>query len=324
MSTQFAPSRPLAFPSYEPASGNKWWNDAYADLPAFGAPVVFRKGERDSMREGLRELVEILTWQRPHDSDAEKQFTALHIVAPIAAMGIALESDGFGNLWAHIDSDNLGPVVLWSCHIDTMAAKGGKQDVRYSADKRLLELTHRKPGRVLGADDGAGIFLLLEMMRARIPGGYVFHRGEEKGRLGSEYVAAYEPERLNRYDACLAFDRRDCADVITFQSGQRCASEVFAETFADALNQTGQKFAYRADDSGSYTDSYSYLDLISECTNISVGYDSEHSSRETLDCLHVWRLRKALLRADFSGENTGNKRGHSSAGIPGIKRGQSC
>ena len=30
------------------------------------------------------------------------------------------------------------------------------------------------------------------------------------------------------------------------------------------------------------------------------------------------------LEDHFAAENTGNKRGHSSAGIPGIKRGQSC
>ncbi len=31
-----------------------------------------------------------------------------------------------------------------------------------------------------------------------------------------------------------------------------------------------------------------------------------------------------LLAGDNEAENAGNKRGHSSAGTPGIKRGQSC
>lgn len=265
------------------------------------APVLL-PGELEAMREGTKELLEILSWARPHGSRAEADFVSLHVCKPLEALGVPYELDGFGNVWASIPKAvNAGPDVLWSCHVDTVHAKGGRQGVRFADDGQTVELVKRKAGRCLGADDGAGLWLLLEMIRARVPGGYVFHRGEEKGRLGSCYVVECEPERLQGWDACVAFDRRDYRDIITHQLGERCASEAFAVSLSAALNETGRGLKYRADDTGSYTDSYSYMGVIPECTNVSVGYSGEHGPRETLDALHVWRLRKALVSADFSG-----------------------
>jgi hypothetical protein len=257
------------------------------------------------MREGLGELLEILSWSRPHGSEAEAQFVERHVIRPICDAGIVPSVDAFGNVWAFVppapDGDLRSPSFLWSCHVDTVAAKGGRQAVEFGPDGRTLKLVKQKPGRCLGADDGAGVWLLLRMLRAGVPGGYVFHRGEEVGRLGSTYVADHEPERLKGFDACVAFDRRDFSDLITHQMGRRCASEGFADTFGAAINRAGRGLRYQADPTGSYTDSYSYADLVSECANVSVGYDSEHGPRETLDGLHLWRLAEAMVSADLSG-----------------------
>ncbi|MGE8142294.1 hypothetical protein ACQKOE_09990 [Novosphingobium sp. NPDC080210] len=273
---------------------------AFAAAP-LAAPVPL-PGELEEMQEGVRELLEILSWARPHGSQAEAQFVELHVCKVLDGLGVPYDRDGFGNVWAAVPKAvNSGPDVLWSCHVDTVHASGGRQGVRFADDGQTVELVKRKAGRCLGADDGAGLWLMLEMIRARVPGGYVFHRGEEKGRLGSCYVVECEPERLQGWDACVAFDRRDYQDIITHQLGERCASEAFAASLSAALNETGRGLKYRADDTGSYTDSYSYMGVIPECTNVSVGYSGEHGPRETLDALHVWRLRKALVSADLSG-----------------------
>lgn len=272
---------------------------------ALARPVA-RSGELAAMREGMGELLSILSWARPHGSDAELEFLRVHVLQPLRDAGFRPDIDDFGNVWARVDrpQGSKGPDVLWSCHVDTVHAKGGRQAVIFGEDGRTVQLAKRKPGRCLGADDGAGVWLLLQMIRAGIPGGYVFHRGEEVGRLGSEHVADNEPNRLVGYDACVAFDRRDYSDLITHQMGRRCASELFASTFGAAINgAAGGKLglAYRADDTGSYTDSYSYASLVSECCNLSVGYDSEHGPRETLDALHLWRLSQAMCAIDLGG-----------------------
>lgn len=276
-------------------------SERYSFAPSFAAPVPL-PGELEEMQEGVSGLLEILSWARPHGSTAEGEFVELHVCKALDGLGVPYELDGFGNVWAMVPKRvNAGPDVLWSCHVDTVHASGGRQGVRFADDGQTVELVKRKAGRCLGADDGAGLWLMLEMIRAKVPGGYVFHRGEEKGRLGSCYVVECEPERLQGWDACIAFDRREYQDIITHQLGERCASEAFAASLSAALNETGRGLKYRADDTGSYTDSYSYMGVIPECTNVSVGYSGEHGPRETLDALHVWRLRAALVSADFSG-----------------------
>lgn len=259
-------------------------------------------GELELMRAGLGEVLDLLSYGRPHDSKGEKAFIRDWLMPRLKDAGALPEVDSFGNIWCIVPEPESyeGPRILWSCHVDTMHAKDERQRAQFAADGRTIELAKPKPGRCLGADDGAGLWLMLEMLRAKIPGGYVFHRGEERGRLGSEYVARHEPERLEDYQACIAFDRRDFADIITHQLGDRTCSESFARGLADALNFAGRGLDYMPDDSGSYTDSFSYADTISECTNVSVGYDSEHGPRETLDGLHLWRLREALLCANLS------------------------
>lgn len=267
---------------------------------------LYSETERAEMVAGTVDLLDILTYARPHGSLEEQRFTQSHVVGFLKAQGLTdWDIDGFGNVWAHIaapDGSLPSPRVLWSCHIDTVHAKGGRQEVVYKADGVTVGLRKQKPGRCLGADDGAGLWLLREMIAARVAGSYVFHRGEEVGRLGSRYVLSDEPERLKGFDACVAFDRKGTDNLITHQMGERGISRAFAGSMIDALSLSSRGLlAYLEDDSGSYTDSYSYFDTIPECCNMSVGYQGEHGPKETLDVLHAWRLRNALVRADFSG-----------------------
>ncbi len=55
-------------------------------------------------------------------------------------------------------------------------------------------------------------------------------------------------------------------------------------------------------DRGSFTDSANYTTLIAECTNVSVGYFSQHTSRERFDLEWLERhLVPALLKVDWAG-----------------------
>jgi hypothetical protein len=57
--------------------------------------------------------------------------------------------------------------------------------------------------------------------------------------------------------------------------------------------------SYKKDDGGVYTDSAEFVDLISECTNISVGYYKEHSTNEHQDIKHLIKLADACLKVDW-------------------------
>jgi hypothetical protein len=151
-------------------------------------------------------------------------------------------------------------------------------------------------GAPLGADDGAGIAILSVLMRS-VPAYYVFCRGEERGGVGSKYIAEHFPELLGAFDRAIAFDRRGYSDVITHQFGGRCCSDAFAEALSDSLNDQG--LLYMPCDGGVYTDTAEFTDFIPECTNISVGYDHEHSDREVLDGEYLKQLCAAALKVDW-------------------------
>lgn len=269
---------------------NRAWNQG-------GTPVELQPKEtlpsvRTIAREqdvDLKRLINILQLQRPAGSTTEQQFAD-----KLSEMLPDTQVDGYGNIFLTI-GDN--PNIMWSCHTDTVAKQGGFQNVKWNGDELILN--DPKPGQCLGADDGAGLWLLLEMIDAKVPGLYIFHRDEEIGGKGSRWLAANNQSLLKNIEIAIAFDRRDVDSVITHQGGQRTASDKFGNAIAAIFNQV-EGLHYDLDTGGTFTDTKSYVSIIPECTNISVGYYSEHTSRERLDVRHLLRLREALISYDFS------------------------
>lgn len=240
---------------------------------------------------GRSGLLEILSWARPHDSATERAFCREYLDR-IPGM----HADAFGNRMLMIGDR---PRILWSCHVDTVAAVGGPQAVGID-EHGIAHLCDGKAGMSLGADDGAGLWIMLGMIAARRPGLYLFHRGEEEGCLGSRWIQHHTPDLLKNIDAAIAFDRAGLGDVITHQSYGRTCSDAFAASLASALNQFDGDFRYAPDDTGVYTDTNEYAGLVPECTNLSVGYQRQHGPRETLDVAHCEKLLAAMLELDAS------------------------
>ena len=155
--------------------------------------------------------------------------------------------------------------------------------------------------KVLGADDKVGCYILCNLIKNKVPGLYVFHVGEECGGKGSTYIAEKTPELVNGMQRCIAFDRRGTSDIIIEQAGGMCASREFGDAFAAALNANMPPFNnYASSTHGIFTDSANYTHLIEECTNVSVSYQNEHTTREHFDLQFVEMiLIPALLKVDF-------------------------
>lgn len=232
----------------------------------------------------------MLTYRRPMGSDSERAFIRRYIACLPGA-----EMDACGNWHVQVGSD---PSLVWSAHTDTVHSRAGRQHVQY--DGRYLSIGQRtqRKSNCLGADDGAGCFLLHQMIGAGIPGHYVFHYGEERGGIGSSGIVAHAPDLFLGARAVIAFDRRGTSDVITHQMCGRCSSDLFAESVAAALNRAGLE--YRPADTGVFTDSANYVDIVGECINLSVGYANEHRPTETLDTWHLFALLDALVEADWT------------------------
>lgn len=235
-------------------------------------------------------LHNMLRYKRPHNSTSEAAFTNAFLIDKYECYYLGKEEDPAAYFITVGESR-----TMFSCHIDTVHHSDGMQRVKYDREKKVY---YKADKECLGADDTAGCWLLLEMIDAGVPGTYVFHRGEERGGIGSSYISEHHPEFLMQFDRAIAFDRRGSTDVITHQGWTRCASTAFADYLADRFNEDGHSM-YCADDTGVFTDTANYTDLIPECTNISCGYMHEHTANETLHLPTLFALRDNCLRIDW-------------------------
>jgi hypothetical protein len=172
---------------------------------------------------------------------------------------------------------------------------GGKANVDKSG-----KITGYIPS-TLGADDKVGVYILLRMIEAGIPGTYLFHTGEECGGLGSAFLASNAPALFENKDRAIAFDRAGYDDVIGFQRGGRCCSTEFGNELAAALNEyMPPRSKFKGDARGTFTDTANFMKIVPECTNVSVGYFSQHGSGEHLDVywLEEW-LIPAILKIKY-------------------------
>lgn len=239
-------------------------------------------------QEDVSELYEMLTMMRPHGSITEDKF----IQRFLTPLGVA--RDVFGNVYKRVGE--APPVVAWSSHVDTVHKNGGTQAISRSKDY-IIKLASKSDSNCLGADDTAGVWLMVQMIRAKKPGLYIFHRGEEVGGQGSKWIVENNASAVNGIQCMVALDRMDNDSVITFQRSQRCCSDDFGNSMSKALG-VGAVLKYKLDQGGSFTDSANYTDLIAECTNLSVGYKHQHWKSEQLDLVHLVNLRKALIVLD--------------------------
>lgn len=221
--------------------------------------------------------------RRKHESYCES-----YIIKKLLMPLEGAQYDDFGNVIVKING--IGDNIMWACHTDTVHRADGAQRVVLKVDGTLV--LSGSSSNCLGADCGAGMWLMREMILAGKPGLYVFHRGEECGGLGSRWIAANTPELVKEIKACISLDRRGIDSVITKQSAARCSNE-FADSLIAALDM-----GYEKDTGGTFTDSASYVSLIGECTNISVGYYNQHTSKEELDTKHLVALRHKLVSLD--------------------------
>lgn len=230
----------------------------------------------------INTLLDMLSYKRRHDSDTEKLFCEMFI-KPHKYTNI----NGAAYMIEVGSSD-----TMFSCHVDTVHRTGGKQSPVFDEKTNTILKTDGEP---LGADDGAGVWLLLEMIDNKVPGTYVFHRGEEVGGIGSRFISKHHIPFLKKFKRAIAFDRRGDTDVITHQSMRRTCSDTFASALATEINSANNG-RYKPCSGGIFTDTANYVNVIPNCTNVSCGYDNEHTGSEILDVNTLLNLRKACLK----------------------------
>lgn len=227
----------------------------------------------------LRELMTMLTYARPEGSDTEEVFITRYIDSLPN-----VTQDTFGNRIIQIGKE--APTVCFTSHTDTVDYDEGEKAIELTS-KGLIALDWHSNANCLGADCTAGVWLMRRMILAGKKGLYIFHREEESGGRGSSFIAEHTPELVANIKVMISLDRKGYDSVITEQITGRTASDDFARSIALQL-PAGMK----PDPTGTFTDSAFYSHLIPECTNLSIGYHSCHSPKETLN----FRFTDVLLR----------------------------
>jgi hypothetical protein len=231
-----------------------------------------------------------LSVKRPHDAPATVKFSRwLADNLPIHLSGTF---DACGNLHVDARADDTSK-TLFVAHVDTVHRKSGKNRIKKTRTHWYAD------GDMLGADDGAGCAMLMHLIHSEVPAYYVFTVGEEKGGIGATWLAKHKPDLLKQFDRAIAFDRRGIDSVITHQSYGRCCSDDFGSALCDALGAIDDNLMHLADDTGIYTDTAEFTDLIPECTNISIGYSNEHTVNESLNIAYFNLLAAAAARISW-------------------------
>ena len=240
-------------------------------------------------------FISLVTETYPHGHEEE-------VVPFIAQAG--LKKDEFGNYYKIIGRSE----TMFTSHLDTADRKKSKVTL-YSETGDGQEHFMSDGTTILGADDKAGVTVMLYLISHNIPGVYYFFIGEERGGIGSGKVSSIfeKVEHLKGIKRCVSFDRRNYYSVITEQLGMECCSDQFAQALANQYNAQGMKFSL--DPTGIYTDSASFIDQIPECTNISVGYFDEHTTKESQNITYLEKLAKASVNVKWEDLPTAKKVG---------------
>ncbi len=217
-----------------------------------------------------------------------------------------LEKDKFDNYYKIIPGDD---TTMFTSHLDTADRKQLVTKLVSTVDAAGDESIFSDGSSILGADDKAGVAVMLYMMHHKVPGLYYFFLGEERGGIGSNLLSGeYDKfDYLKNIKRCVSFDRRKTISVITSQLGRKCCSDEFANALCSEYNNNG--LGLSPDAGGIYTDSASFIDDIPECTNISVGYNHEHTTKEIQNITYLDKLAKASIKVNWSSLPTNRKIG---------------
>lgn len=251
-------------------------------------------------------LISILRTKRAHMSKGDFNFRAW--------LTLQLQRFGFpptilveGCLLVRTDPKS---DTLFSCHIDTCHNTADSddltgQDLAYDPAFGDILLPHGTKSSCLGADDGAGVYVMLRMIQAKVPGSYLFHTGEERGGIGSYAVLRSKTAILDEFSRAIAFDRAvqrgENPEVIHTQGGRSCASLEATTALCAALNKSTAIFEkpYIPSAKGSFTDTRVYADVIPECFNVGVFYARQHTPQEWLNVAGLEQLVKACLEVKW-------------------------
>lgn len=201
----------------------------------------------------------------------------------------SLSKDNWGNYFISIGSSE----TLFTCHLDNYCKE--KVKINHVIEGDIIKTDGKS---ILGADNKAGVVTLLYLISQKIPGTYYFFLGEEPiisgGCWGSTKLVENNPDFLRKFKRAIAFDRKMTGSIISRQMAQECCSQEFVNSLISQFSNSGINM--KDDKTGYYTDTGNFIELIPECTNISIGVWNEHHTNEYVDISYVEKIAIAASK----------------------------
>jgi len=206
---------------------------------------------------------------------------------------VGWKKDSVGNYYYEIGQSE----TLFTSHLDTASSK--KEKINHIVQGDIIKTDGTT---ILGGDNKAGCVILFYLIENKIPGTYYFFLGEESSvhknfPHGSLLAIEANPNFFKKFKRAISFDRKETGQLITRQLGYNCCSDDFASALISEFSKYGIK--YEKDNTGYYTDSAFFGNLISEITNLSSGVWNEHTTNEYVDISYIKSVAIAASKVNW-------------------------
>ncbi|RNB92522.1 M28 family peptidase [Brevibacillus fluminis] len=248
-------------------------------------PAALIRYEADHFKHSLIELLNI-----PGESGYEDPIRRF-LKRKLKPITDNMFVDRAGNVCAFVFCGQ-GPTILLSAHMDIF------QELEESRQIVQEGTTLYSTSGILGADDRAGIAVILEIIKNIHQTNFngtlkiAFTVGEEIGLIGSQQL---DPMFLYDIDSAIVVDRRGNRDIVTSYAGIiPFCPDSYGLLFEQAGALAGME-DWKVTEGGSSDAKVFFQKFGIPSVNLSVGYQHEHTERETVDYFATFQTATLIL-----------------------------
>lgn len=240
------------------------------------------------MKELKKQLIQLLNIQAP----SGKEGKVVNYVKPILEkLTDKCWLDDYGNLLAEKKvGTGEGATIILSAHMDTV------QNIQKGRKVIEKDGVFRSTKGVLGADDRAGIAIILAVLRnigkTSFNGNIkvAFSREEEIGCVGASQI---DPAWYKGSDLAIVVDRRGNRDIVT-GCGNAFCSDAVGKFFEECGAMLDMDWVAKE---GGISDAVVFSENGVNSVNLSAGYFNEHTEKETVHLAYMKDTVNLILQA---------------------------
>lgn len=225
------------------------------------------------MKLNLKLLKKIFLAERPPGKEQETISLILNYCKNIQNLTYKLDSEN--NLFITKNTNNQKHVSCIIAHMDSIITHKGERliSIRNNEIKGFQKIDHTQCS--LGADDGIGICIALQLLNKLEDIKVIFTTKEEAGGIGA-YTACYNIDFFKNVNFFIQADRKGNSDLITNTNGIKSGSIDFVSDISDL----SEKYGYK-ENTGTFTDVGIFAEEFQlSGVNVSCGYRNEHTKSE--------------------------------------------